>query len=69
MNVEYAIGCKQMQQDMTEEVIKDNQKEHPTVTVDDYDSCHKYFRIIDYWNEQIRNGMGWNKDGKSVQTK
>lgn len=63
MNLDYAIGCKKMQQDMTEDVMKDNQKKQPTVTVDNYNACRKYFRIIDFWNQQICKGMGWKYNG------
>lgn len=61
MNLEYAIGCKKLQHDLTQEMIKDSHSAAPTVTVDNYEACRSYFRILDFWNEQIEKGMGWNK--------
>ena len=61
MNLEYAIGCKKLQHDLTQEMIKDSHSTAPMVTVDNYEACRRYFRILDFWNEQIEKGMGWNK--------
>lgn len=61
-NLEYAIRCKEMQQDLTQEMIKDSHSLVPTVTVDNYEACRKYFRIIDFWNQQICKGMGWTHE-------
>ena len=63
MNLDYAIGSKKMLDEMTKDVIKDNQSLAPVVTVDNYEACRKYFRIIDFWNEQICKGMGWKYNG------
>lgn len=59
MNLEYALLCKKQQDKLTEDIIKDGQSLIPVVTVDNPQACRKYFRIIDYWNEQICKGMGW----------
>lgn len=63
MNLEYAIGCKKLQQDLKEDIIKDNQSLVPVVTVDNEHACRKYFRIVDFWNDQISKGMGWEHEG------
>lgn len=61
MNLDYAIGSKRLQRKITKSLIEDSHSTVPAVTVDDYEACRKYFRIIDFWNEQICKGMGWNK--------
>lgn len=62
MNLEYALGCKKQQDKLTEDIIKDNQSPIPVVTLDNPQACQKYFRIIDYWNDQINKGMGWTHE-------
>lgn len=59
-NYEYALGSKKMQEDLTNQLIADSESTLPLVTVDKPEECRKYFRIIDFWNEQICKGMGWN---------
>lgn len=59
MNFDYAIGSKRLQRKITESLIENGRSKAPTVTVGDYEACRKYFRIIDFWNEQICKGMGW----------
>ena len=63
MNLEYAIGCKNLQQDLTKEMIRDSHSSVPIVTVDNCDACRRYFQIIDFWNQQICKGMGWKYNG------
>lgn len=65
-NLEYAIRCKEMQQDLTQEMIKDSHSLVPTVTIDNYESCRKYFQIVDFWNEQICKEMGWTHESNST---
>lgn len=62
MNFEYALLCKKQQDKLTEDIIKDNQSPIPVVTVDNLQACRKYFRIIDFWNDQISKGMGWTHE-------
>lgn len=63
MNLEYALLCKEQQDKLTEDLIKDWHSPIPVVTVDNPQTCRKYFRIIDYWNSQISKGMGWKYNG------
>ncbi|WP_251547906.1 hypothetical protein [Limosilactobacillus caecicola] len=63
MNYEHALGSRKMQTKLTRTLIDDASQTHPLVTVDNYEACRRYFRIIDFWNLQIRKGMGWLMDG------
>lgn len=52
MNLDYAIGSKKMLDGML--------PLSADIELSDEKNCRRYFRIIEFWNEQIRKGMGWN---------
>ena len=59
MNYEYALGAKKMQEDLEQDARKDANKADSVITLDNYQACQRYFHIMDFWNKQIRKGMGW----------